>query len=126
MRLIALSLAVLVLAGCAGPRTPTELKVDGNPTQHYDSSKAPMVMATCIIPLLDASFGVFGTAQIRPTPDGVEVLTGTSLQLAGTKVFFLVTIDAVDGGSSISGFTLKTLQGDQHNVGVDTIIQQCA
>jgi hypothetical protein len=123
-------LAVLVLAGCGFASTPAELKADGNPTQHYDSGKAPMVVAACVIPLLDERFGVFGPAQMRPTPDGVEVLTVTTQGFSGPYVLFLVTIDAVDGGSFISGVTMKTSRDDGNDFGmndsVDAIMQQCA
>jgi hypothetical protein len=49
---------------------------------------------------------------MRTTATGVEVLNTVSVPFAGAKILYLVTIDAVDDGSSISAYSLKNIRDD--------------
>ena len=124
MRLIALC---LTLAAC-GSTTVVDLKATGTQTARYESTKAPMEFARCVIPIYDSETieGVADPAQLRPTATGIEILkTGTAVFRA--MVLSMITVDAVGEGSTIIGFsTVGVGRPGKRLRDLESVIRQCA
>ena len=123
MRLITVC-AAIVLAGCA-PTTITDLLATGTQTARYDSDKTPMEFAECAKPAYDLLLRL-DPAHTRPTPTGLVILKTTSA-MDRLYILGMISVDAVEGGSSIIG--VATDHGatfGQRLREIEDVIRQCA